>query len=72
MKHPDTSMKYVLCMTCGLCLAISVLTALFVGSFTGRVRSDVRSLTTDKGFIYVKENYATDIRTGRRKRSAAG
>lgn len=49
MKHPDTSMKYVLCMTCGLCLAISVLTALFVGSFTGRVRSDVRSLTTDKG-----------------------
>ena len=49
MKQPNKSMKYLICMTCGLCLAISVLTALLVVSVTGRVRSDVRSLNADKG-----------------------
>lgn len=48
MKHNNNSIKHLLCMTCGLCLAISVLTAMLVVSVLGRARSDGRSMTTDK------------------------
>ena len=48
MKHTIKSFRHMLCTTCGLCLALSVLTSLFIVTVTNRVGSEKKILNNDK------------------------
>jgi len=48
MRHTVKSLRHMLCTTCGLCLAISVLTSLMIVTVTSRVGSEKNILHTEK------------------------